>query len=42
VVRCRYQGNVPELKKVGADCVVSEEREAVTALEKAVFGDPPG
>jgi CPA2 family monovalent cation:H+ antiporter-2 len=42
VVRCRYQGNVSELKKAGADCVVSEEREAVTALEKAVFGDPPG
>jgi CPA2 family monovalent cation:H+ antiporter-2 len=42
VVRCRYQGNVPELKKAGADCVVSEEREAVTALEKAVFGDSQG
>jgi len=42
VVRCRYQGNVPELKKAGAGCVVSEEREAVTALEKAVFGDSPG
>jgi CPA2 family monovalent cation:H+ antiporter-2 len=42
VVRCRYQGNVPELKKAGADCVVSEEREAVSALEKAVFGDSPG
>ena len=42
VVRCRYQGNVAELKKAGADCVVSEEREAVTALEKAVFGDSPG
>ncbi len=39
VVRCRYQGNVPELTKAGADRVVSEEREAVTALERALLGE---
>lgn len=39
VVRCRYQGNVPGLAKAGADRVVSEEREAVTALERALLGE---
>jgi len=42
VVRCRYQGNVPELTKSGADRVVSEEREAVMALERALLGDAEG
>ena len=42
VVRCRYQGNVPELQKAGADCVVSEEREAVTALKRRCSGTPRG
>jgi CPA2 family monovalent cation:H+ antiporter-2 len=39
VVRCRFQGNVPKLEKSGANSVVSEEREAVTALEHILLGD---
>ena len=32
IVRCRYQTNIPKLKKAGASEVVAEEAEAATAL----------
>ncbi|MGI9470423.1 MAG: cation:proton antiporter [Rubripirellula sp.] len=36
IVRCRYHASVQRLKRVGADCVVSEENEAAVALMKII------